>query len=283
MVSGDTLTLSGNASVAAYQAALRAVTYRNGSDAPSTAPRTVTFTVTDEAARTGSDTKGVTVAAVDDPPTAVDDSATVLEDAAATAVTVLTNDTDVDGGPRSIASVTQPANGTVAITGGGTGLTYQPNPNYCNTPPGTTPSTFTYTLNGGSTRDGVGDGHLRQRRPRRRRRDVRRRQRRDRQHEPGRQRPRTTARPTLSSPKKSITGDILAGDTDIDGPGPLTVTPGTFATNDGGSVTIEADGDFIYINDPADSCTDTSDFFDYTRQDQNPPARARRPAPTPAA
>ena len=76
--------------------------------------------------------------------------------------------------------------------------------------------------------------------------------------------------PALSSPKKSITGDILAGDSDIDGPGPLTVTAGTFATNDGGSVTIEADGDFIYINDPADNCADTSDFFDYTVSDQNP-------------
>ena len=38
------------------------------------------------------------------------------------------------------------------ITGGGTGLTYQPNPNYCNDPPGTTLDTFTYTLTpGGST------------------------------------------------------------------------------------------------------------------------------------
>ena len=36
------------------------------------------------------------------------------------------------------------------ITGGGTGLTYQPDANYCNDPPGTTPDTFTYTLNGGS-------------------------------------------------------------------------------------------------------------------------------------
>ena len=81
----------------------------------------------------------VTVTCVDDPPVAVDDAATVAEDAAATAVDVLANDTDVDGGPISIASVTQPANGTVVITGGGTGLTYQPNANYCNTPPGTTP------------------------------------------------------------------------------------------------------------------------------------------------
>ena len=52
----------------------------------------------------------------------------------------------------AIASVTQPANGTVAITGGGTGLTYQPNPNYCNDPPGTTLDTFTYTLAPGTAR-----------------------------------------------------------------------------------------------------------------------------------
>ena len=46
----------------------------------------------------------VTVTCVDDPPTAVDDAATVAEDAAATAIDVLANDTDVDGGPISIAS-----------------------------------------------------------------------------------------------------------------------------------------------------------------------------------
>ena len=76
------------------------MTYRNSSENPSTAARTVTFTVTDDTARSGSDTKGITVTAVDDPPIAVNDSATVLEDAAATAVPVLTNDTDVDAGPE---------------------------------------------------------------------------------------------------------------------------------------------------------------------------------------
>ena len=94
----------------------------------------------------------VTVTCVDDAPVAVDDAATVVEDVAATAVEVLANDTDVDGGPITIASVTQPANGTVVITGGGTGLTYQPNPNYCNDPPGTTLDTFTYTLAPGARR-----------------------------------------------------------------------------------------------------------------------------------
>jgi hypothetical protein len=93
----------------------------------------------------------ITINAADDAPVAVNDAATLVEDAAATAVNVLANDTDIDGGPISVASVTQPLNGTVVITGGGTGLTYQPNPNYCNAPPGTTPDTFTYTLAPGAS------------------------------------------------------------------------------------------------------------------------------------
>ena len=64
---------------------------------------------------------------------------------------MLTNDTDPDGGAMTIDSVTQPAHGSVAITGGGTGLTYTPNPNYCNSDPPASTDDFTYTLNGGST------------------------------------------------------------------------------------------------------------------------------------
>ncbi len=94
-------------------------------------------------------TVAVTVTCVDDNPVAVNDSATVAEDSGATAINVLANDTDLDGGPKTIQSVTQPTNGTVVITGGGTGLTYQPNPNYCNG--GSPTDNFTYTLNGGST------------------------------------------------------------------------------------------------------------------------------------
>ena len=52
-------------------------------------------------------------------------------------------------------------------------------------------------------------------------------------------------------------------------------------TNDGGRVTIEADGDFTYVNDPADVCADTSDFFTYTVSTRTPPGPGRRPAPTP--
>ncbi len=79
-------------------------------------------------------------------PTAQDDSDTVTEDALATTIDVLANDTDPDGGPISVSSVTQPANGTVVITNGGADLTYQPSPNYCNAPPATAPDSFTYTV-----------------------------------------------------------------------------------------------------------------------------------------
>ena len=96
---------------------------------------------------------------VDNPPVAVNDTATVAEDSGATSINVLANDTDIDGGPKTIQSVTQPAHGTVVITGGGTGLTYTPNPNYCNN--GSPTDNFTYTLNGGSTATVAVDRHLR--------------------------------------------------------------------------------------------------------------------------
>jgi VCBS repeat-containing protein len=93
----------------------------------------------------------MTVDCVDDPPVANNDTATFTEDDSTTEIPVLSNDTDVDGGQKGIASVTQPANGTVDTSGGGAVLTYKPNANYCNTPPGTSKDTFTYTLNGGNS------------------------------------------------------------------------------------------------------------------------------------
>jgi hypothetical protein len=85
--------------------------------------------------------------AADAPPTAVNDTKTVAEDAGATTIDVLANDTDPDGGPKSIASVTQPTNGTVVITNSGADLTYTPNANFCSA----TADTFTYTLTPGSS------------------------------------------------------------------------------------------------------------------------------------
>jgi Ca2+-binding RTX toxin-like protein len=88
---------------------------------------------------------------LDTDPVAANDAATIAQNADPTPIDVLANDTDSDGGPKQVAAVTQPANGSVAITGGGTGLTYKPNTTYCNSQAGAAPDTFTYSLNGGST------------------------------------------------------------------------------------------------------------------------------------
>ena len=118
-------------------------------DPPATTLDTFTYTLTPGGSTA---TVSVTVTCVDDPPTAIADAATVAEDAAATTIDVLGNDADPDGGGIVIDTVTQPANGTVAITNSGADLTYQPDANYCNSQTGGTPDTFTYTLTpGGST------------------------------------------------------------------------------------------------------------------------------------
>ena len=61
----------------------------------------------------------------DDPPTAVADQATVAEDAGASAIDVLANDTDPDGGQLELASVDAgpAAHGTVVIDPDKQGLT----------------------------------------------------------------------------------------------------------------------------------------------------------------
>jgi hypothetical protein len=75
----------------------------------------------------------------------------VAEDSTASVVDVLANDTDVDGGTKAVASVTQPDHGTVAIGPDGASVRYTPTPGYCNQAPNTTRDTFTYTLTPGGS------------------------------------------------------------------------------------------------------------------------------------
>jgi VCBS repeat-containing protein len=107
-------------------------------------PDTFTYTVS------GGDTAAVSVAVLcaDDAPVGANDAQTVAQGAPATAIDVLANDPDPDGGPKQVAAATQAANGTTVASA--TGVTYRPDPLYCNSQPGGTPDTFTYTLNGGS-------------------------------------------------------------------------------------------------------------------------------------
>jgi large repetitive protein len=88
----------------------------------------------------------VTITGVEDPPVANDDTATVTEDDPPTTIPVLANDLDVDGDPFTIDTASDPANGVVVVAADGLSLTYQPDPDYCNDPPGDTLDTFTYSL-----------------------------------------------------------------------------------------------------------------------------------------
>ncbi|HEV7808155.1 MAG TPA: cadherin-like domain-containing protein, partial [Solirubrobacteraceae bacterium] len=63
-----TLTLSGDASVAAYQVALRAVSYANTSDDPSASDRTVSFRARDAGGFGAASVSTITVTPVNDPP-----------------------------------------------------------------------------------------------------------------------------------------------------------------------------------------------------------------------
>jgi Ca2+-binding RTX toxin-like protein len=76
-------------------------------------------------------------------PNAVADSAVVDEDAGPTAIPVLANDSDPDGDSLAITAASDGAHGTVAITGGGNGLTYAPEVDYNGA------DSFTYTVSDG--------------------------------------------------------------------------------------------------------------------------------------
>ena len=104
------------------------------------------YTVTD--GRGGSAVGTVVVAVTaqvvaNNPPVAANDTASTTFGTAVT-IPVLANDSDPDNDPRTIVSVTQPAAGTVTITGGGTLLSYNPVLNSS-----VAPQVFTYTITDG--------------------------------------------------------------------------------------------------------------------------------------
>ena len=107
----------------------------NGSDS-------FTYKATDGTADSEPATVSITVTTVNDAPVAANDSATTNEDSAAT-ITVLANDTDVEGSALTPKIDTQPANGTVTVNPNGS-ITYTPKKDYNGT------DTFTYKANDGT-------------------------------------------------------------------------------------------------------------------------------------
>jgi hypothetical protein len=105
-----TMALSGSATKANYQTALRSITYQNtDTDNPSTATRTVTFIVNDGDDNSNSQTRNITIAAVNDAP--------VLDNSATMNLTGIDEDPGSNNGDVVSAIIaTSTANGNNAIT-----------------------------------------------------------------------------------------------------------------------------------------------------------------------
>ncbi|HEY3427667.1 MAG TPA: cadherin-like domain-containing protein, partial [Acidimicrobiia bacterium] len=90
-------------------------------------------------------TSGVSLAETIDATDAIDDSATIAGGTGANPIDVLANDTSVTGGTLVITEVIGDFDGSVTVTDGGFGLTYEPAVDFCGV------ESFTYTVS-----DGVG-------------------------------------------------------------------------------------------------------------------------------
>ena len=115
------LALSGTATVAQYQTALRSITYHNNSDYPTTSTRTVTFAVSDGTNTSNTGSRNITVTAVNDPPSGADNTVTVNEDATHSFTTADFGMTDpTDNGAHTLLAVkmsTLPALGLLKLNG----------------------------------------------------------------------------------------------------------------------------------------------------------------------
>ena len=108
----------------------------------SPAPTLFTYTISDGNGGTDTATVTVTVTPANDAPVANNDTATVAEDGS-TSISVLANDSDVDGDTLSVTSASNPANGSVVINPDGT-IGYTPDADFTGT------DTFTYTISDGN-------------------------------------------------------------------------------------------------------------------------------------
>ena len=140
-----TITLTGSATLADYQTALRAISFRSASDAPSTINRVIDITVNDGFDDSNTATTMIAITAVNDAPIAVDDTLSLTEDTPRTFTNAeLTgNDIDPDLDTLTIVSVAGATNGTVILNGDGT-VTFTPPADYFG------PASFTYTIDDGN-------------------------------------------------------------------------------------------------------------------------------------
>jgi hypothetical protein len=116
------VTLDPDATPAAVQALVRAITYANTSDNPGTGSRTVNFVVTDGDGGSAQANAAVNITAVNDAPTAANANKTGTEDIGYVFTAADFNFSDVDGHALNrVAITTLPTNGTLYIDLDGAG------------------------------------------------------------------------------------------------------------------------------------------------------------------
>ncbi|WP_375471014.1 beta strand repeat-containing protein [uncultured Nostoc sp.] len=105
------LTLTGSATVANYQTALRSITYTNSSDNPSTTPRTVSFLVNDGTVNSTAFTRNINITSVND---------VAIATATSSALSYIENVTTLIDSGITVSDVDSPnlVSATVSITNG---------------------------------------------------------------------------------------------------------------------------------------------------------------------
>lgn len=152
-----TVTLSGTGTLAQYEAALEAITYRSTSENPSIVARNISIVVNDGSDNSALSTTTIGIVSVNDAPVAADDLSLVTDEDQALIITPLANDTDVEGDSLSVTAidgVVIAPNGVLAITNGsvelasdGQTLTFTPDVNYFGA------VNFAYTVSDGALTD----------------------------------------------------------------------------------------------------------------------------------
>jgi len=114
-----TLTSAGaTATVAQWQAALRAVTYSNSSDMPNTSTRTISFVANDGNSDSLAATKAVSVANINDTPIVSVPATIAVNEDVATAITGISF-SDSDAGGSSVTATLAVGSGALSATSGG--------------------------------------------------------------------------------------------------------------------------------------------------------------------
>ncbi len=141
---GDTLTLTsvGTPSKGSASIANGRIVYTPNAASCAGATDSFSYTVSDGKGGSASAMVTVTIRTSNHPPIARDDTF-VVGCRSSMVLDVLANDSDPDGDPLTIASITQPADAVITITSGGKTLTYTPGPACF------LRNTFTYTVSDG--------------------------------------------------------------------------------------------------------------------------------------